>query len=157
MTPIVRYRCHGCVVSGASNKPPAISATPSSITARGPKRSIMRRSRADGAGNQKAEREGPRGDAAFPSELIDDGWKEQRKRRAGIDADRHGDERHDDDDPAVKKRKPHWVILSFRVWSLGPPRMTPSIIFYSGRVQDVAEWLTAVWQYRSWPQHGNAP
>ena len=41
-TPIVRYRCHGCVVSGASNKPPAISATPSSITARGPNRSIMR-------------------------------------------------------------------------------------------------------------------
>ena len=42
MTPIVRYRCHGWLVSGASNRPPAISATPSSITARGPKRSIMR-------------------------------------------------------------------------------------------------------------------
>ncbi len=42
MTPIVRYRCHGCVVSGASNRPPAISATPSSITARGPARSIKR-------------------------------------------------------------------------------------------------------------------
>ena len=42
MTPIVRYRCHGCVVSGASNSPPAISATPSSITARGPARSIKR-------------------------------------------------------------------------------------------------------------------
>ena len=42
MTPIVRYRCHGCVVSGASNNPPAISATPSSITARGPARSINR-------------------------------------------------------------------------------------------------------------------
>ena len=42
MTPMVKYRCQGCVVSGASSRPPAISATPSSITPRGPKRSIMR-------------------------------------------------------------------------------------------------------------------
>jgi hypothetical protein len=41
-TPMVKYKCQGCVVSGASNKPAAISTTPSSITARGPKRSIMR-------------------------------------------------------------------------------------------------------------------
>ncbi|OIQ65320.1 hypothetical protein GALL_531240 [mine drainage metagenome] len=41
-TPMVTYKCHGCVVSGASNKPLAISTTPSSITLRGPSRSIRR-------------------------------------------------------------------------------------------------------------------
>src|SRR5947209_5763090 len=108
MTPIVRYRCHGCVVSGASNRPPAISATPSSITARGPARSIKSADqRADSAGNQKAEGERARRYAALPAELIDDGRKEQRKRGAGIDADRHGDERHDNDDPAIEEGKPH--------------------------------------------------
>src|SRR5450631_2309958 len=60
-------------------------------------------------GSQETEREGARRYAALPAELIDDGWKEQRKRRARVDADRHGDERHGDHDPAVKEGKPHWV------------------------------------------------
>ena len=59
------------------------------------------------AGNHKAEREGARRDAALPAELIDDRRKEQRKGGAGVDADRHGDEGHGDDDPAVKEGKPH--------------------------------------------------
>jgi hypothetical protein len=39
---MVRYKCQGWLVSGASRSPPAISATPSSITLRGPRRSIRR-------------------------------------------------------------------------------------------------------------------
>ncbi len=95
--------------------------------------------RADAGRNQKAERERACRDPAFPAELIDDGGKEQRKGGAGIDADRHGDERHGDDDPAVKEGKPlrvmhrhsgarvkranlrcaiaHRGISRFRVWS----------------------------------------
>ena len=59
------------------------------------------------AGNQEAERKGAGGDAAFPSELVDDRRKEQRERGARVDADRHGDEGHGDDDPAVKEGQPH--------------------------------------------------
>src|SRR5713226_3756904 len=77
-------------------------------------------------GSQKAEREGTRRYTALPSELVDDGWKEQRKRRAGVDADRHGDERHGDDDPAVKKGKPHWVTyLVILRWPIAHPRSGP--------------------------------
>ena len=65
--------------------------------------------RTDGAGNQEAERKRPRRDPAFPAELVDDRRKEQRKRGAGIHPDRHGDESHADDDPAVKEAKPHRV------------------------------------------------
>jgi hypothetical protein len=63
--------------------------------------------RAYAGGNHEAERESARGDAALPAELIDDRRKEQRKRGAGVDADRHGDERRRDDDPTVKEGKPH--------------------------------------------------
>ena len=97
MTLIVRYRCHGCVVSGASNSPPAIRATPLHHRARAGT-VISADQRADSAGYQKAEREGARRDAALPPELIDDRRIEQRKGGTGVDADRHGDERHDDDD-----------------------------------------------------------
>ena len=90
----------------------AISATPSSITARGPKRSIIRPiNGTDRAGDQEAEREGTGGDAALPAELVDDRRKEQRERRARIDADRHGDERYRDDRPAVEEGKPHRGIF----------------------------------------------
>ena len=61
----------------------------------------------DGRGDHEAEREGPRGDAALPAELIDDRRKEQRERGARIDADRHGHEGDDDDDPAVEEGKAH--------------------------------------------------
>src|SRR5260370_10536896 len=110
MTPIVRYRCHGWLVSGASSRPPPISATPSSIAARGPERSIRRTISGLSGGDQKAERERARGDATLPSELVEDRRKEQRKRSAGVGPDRHGDEGHDGDDPAVKERKPHLIM-----------------------------------------------
>ena len=47
------------------------------------------------------------GDAALPSELANDRRKEQRERGARVDADRHGDERHRDDQPAVEEGKTH--------------------------------------------------
>ena len=62
--------------------------------------------RADGAGNHEAERERAGRDPALPAELVDDRRKEQRKRGARVDPDRHGDERHRDDDPAVEEGKP---------------------------------------------------
>jgi hypothetical protein len=57
----------------------------------------------------------PGGDAAIPSELADDRRKEQRERRPRIDADRHGDERHHDDQPAVEEGKMHWGIFALGV------------------------------------------
>ncbi len=63
--------------------------------------------RTDGTRYHEAERESARGDAALPSELGNDRRKEQRERRPRIDADRHGDERHDDDQPAVEEGKMH--------------------------------------------------
>ena len=68
--------------------------------------------RTDGGGYHKAEREGARGEATLPSELADDRRKEQRERRPRIDADRHGDERHHNDQPAVEEGKTHQGGLS---------------------------------------------
>jgi hypothetical protein len=63
--------------------------------------------RTDYPGDQKSERERARGDAAFPSELVDDRGKEERKTGTRVHPDRHRDECDHDDDPAVKERKPH--------------------------------------------------
>src|ERR1700721_497435 len=85
-TPIVKYRCQGCVVSGASNKPAAISATPSSITMRGPKRSIARPiSGLTAAETRKPNEKAPAGPPP---------------------PHRHREKRHRDDDPAIKEGQP---------------------------------------------------
>jgi hypothetical protein len=68
--------------------------------------------RTDGTRYHKAEGEGARGDPTLPSELGNDRRKEQRERRPRIDADRHGDKRHRDDQPAVEEGKTHQVGLS---------------------------------------------
>ena len=65
--------------------------------------------RAGDGGRHEAERKRPRGDAAIPAELVDNGRVEQRERRPRIDADRHGDKSHRDDQPAVEEGKTHWV------------------------------------------------
>ena len=63
----------------------------------------------DERGDQRRDEEPKRehaGDhAAFPAELIEDRRKQERERRAGVDADRHGDEGRRDDDPAVEDRR----------------------------------------------------
>jgi len=59
--------------------------------------------RTDDSGYHEAERKRAGGDAALPAEFADDRRKEQRERGARIDADRHGDENHADDQPAVEK------------------------------------------------------
>ncbi len=69
--------------------------------------------RAHDRGHHKAEREGAGRDAALPAELADDRRKEQRERGTCIDADRHGDERHRHDHPAVEKGKPHQLAYPF--------------------------------------------
>jgi hypothetical protein len=63
--------------------------------------------RTDDGGYYKAERERTRGKASLPPELTDDRRKEQRERRPRIDADRHGDEGHRNDQPAVEEGKMH--------------------------------------------------
>src|SRR5688500_8824344 len=60
--------------------------------------------RAEESRDQETERERARGDAALPAELVEDRREEQRERGARVDAHAHGDERHGDDDPAVKER-----------------------------------------------------
>jgi hypothetical protein len=55
---------------------------------------------------QKAERERPGGDAAAPTELVEHGRKQQRIGGAGIDPDRHRDERHRHQHPAVEEGQP---------------------------------------------------
>ena len=63
--------------------------------------------RTDGPRYHKAEGKRAGGDAALPPELGNDRRKEQRERGARIDADRHGDERHHNDQPAVEEGKTH--------------------------------------------------
>ena len=75
--------------------------------------------RTDGTGNHEAKGKRARGDAAIPSELADDRRKEQRERRPRIDADRHGDERHRNDQPAVEERKTHRVTIPVLVRRTG--------------------------------------
>ncbi len=69
--------------------------------------------RTDGSRYHKAERERARGEATVPPELADDRRKEQRERGPRIDADRHGDEGHHNDQPAVEERKSYHRVSIF--------------------------------------------
>ena len=91
---------------GASKNPAAIENVPSSITTRGPNRSIMRpivglKIDETTKPNENAPAVTPR--SQWNSSRI--GAVQQRKCRAGVDPDAHGNERYRDYHPAVKNRQ----------------------------------------------------
>src|SRR5262249_17807362 len=57
--------------------------------------------------DEKAEGERAGRHTPVPAELVEDGRKEQRERRARVDAEPHGDEDDSHDDPAVIKAQAH--------------------------------------------------
>ena len=69
--------------------------------------------RTDASGDHEAEGESARREATVPSELADDRRKEQRERSPRIDADRHGDEGHHNDQPAVEEGKTYHRVSIF--------------------------------------------
>ena len=56
--------------------------------------------------DQETKRKGSGDDPASPPELIQDWRQQQGERGSGIDRDRHRDERHADQEPAVEKWRP---------------------------------------------------
>src|SRR5262249_33794353 len=100
--------------------PAAIAITPISITMRGPRRSISRPT----SGLSSAETKKPKENtpAVTPRSQPDSsrtgGNGSENAVRARADADRHGDEAHGDDDPAVEE----WKGESQAVAGLGPRR-----------------------------------
>ena len=81
--------------------------TPNGITRRGPKRSIaMPMNGVYSAETQKADREGAGDRRPVPAELVEDRREEQREGGPRVDPDRHRDERHRHDHPAVEEGQP---------------------------------------------------
>ena len=63
--------------------------------------------RGDDRRDEEPERERTGGDAAIPTEFVEDGREQQGEGRAGIDPDRHRDEGDRDKKPAIEERQPH--------------------------------------------------
>jgi hypothetical protein len=77
------------------------------MTARGPARSINRP--ISGLTAPETRKPNEKAPAVTPRSHPNSPMMGGKNSGAGVHPDRHGDERHDDDDPAVKEGKPHQI------------------------------------------------